>query len=45
MKMRHVVRLITARWDENLRWTMFDKIEEILKERFGQGEVWITSVA
>ena len=44
-KMRHPVRLVTPRWDEEKRWSMFEKIEEIMKERFGKDEVWITSEA
>ncbi len=47
-KMRVVVKVITGWWGgerNKEKWEMFERIEEVLRRDFGDGEVWVRSVA
>lgn len=44
-KCRPVVKLFTMRWRAEDRWTLFEKIEEVLRGDSGEGEAGVRSVA
>ena len=43
--MRPVVPLMTKGWADEMAWEMFERIEEILKETWGDGPVGIRNEA